>query len=240
MIKIMKIEVLFPEVSNIYGDFGNIMYLKKCMPNAEIIETNLGNEPHFINENIDLVYLGSMTEKMQERVIKELIPYKDELNKKIQDNQAFLFTGNAFEVIFKYIEKDDGTKIQGLNIVDVYAKRQMMKRFNSLFLGEFNGIKIVGFKDQFSHEYGDNSKMYFAKAIRGCGLNPESKLEGIKINNFIGTSILGPILVLNPNFTKYLMHNILKQKDVKIAYEEEAIRAYNKRLQEFEDKRRAI
>ena len=29
-----------------------------------------------------------------------------------------------------------------------------------------------------------------------------SKLEGIKINNFIGTYLLGPLLILNPLFTK--------------------------------------
>lgn len=236
----MKIEILFPEVSNIYGDFGNIMYLKKCMPDAEFIETNLGIKPCFLENDINLVYLGSMTEKMQEKVIKELMQYKEDINKKIQENQVFLFTGNAFEVIFKYIEKDDGTKIEALNIVDIYAKRQMMKRFNSLFLGEFHGMKIVGFKDQFSHEYGDNSKNYFAKVLRGCGLNRESKLEGIRIKNFIGTSILGPILVLNPEFTKYFIHNILKQKNVKIAYEEESIKSYNKRIEEFEDKRRTF
>lgn len=101
-------------------------------------------------------------------------------------------------------------------------------------------MKIVGFKDQFSHEYGDNSKNYFAKVLRGCGLNRESKLEGIRIKNFIGTSILGPILVLNPEFTKYFIHNILKQKNVKIAYEEESIKSYNKRIEEFEDKRRTF
>ena len=81
----------------------------------------------------------------------------------------------------------------------------MFNRYNSLFLGDFEGIKIIGYKDQFSHQYGDNSNMYFAKVIRGVGLNRESNLEGIRINNFIGTSILGPLLVLNPIFTKYFL-----------------------------------
>ena len=38
----MKIEVLFPEVANLYGDLSNIEYLKKCLNNdVEIIETSL-------------------------------------------------------------------------------------------------------------------------------------------------------------------------------------------------------
>lgn len=34
----MKIEILFPEYCNLFGDLGNMMYLKACMPEAEFIE----------------------------------------------------------------------------------------------------------------------------------------------------------------------------------------------------------
>lgn len=236
----MKIEILFPEISNIYGDSGNVMYLKQSIPNVEIIETNLGEEPAFIKEKIDLIYLGSMTEKMQEKAINSLNPYKENIKNSIEKGKAFLCTGNAIEIFGKYIENEDSSKIDGLNILDIYSKRDMMHRYNSLFLGEFEGIKIVGFKSQFSHEYGDNSNNYFAKVIRGSGLNKESKLEGVKINNFIATTILGPILVLNPEFTKYFIQNILKQENVNIAFEEEAMDAYRKRLAEFEDMKRKL
>lgn len=234
----MKIEILFPEISNIYGDFGNVMYLQKCLPNAEFIETNLGEKPSFLSEEVKLVYLGSMTEKMQEKAIKGIIEYRNEIKKKIDEGQAMLFTGNAFEILGKYIENEDKSKIDGLEIFDIYAKREMFNRYNSLYLGEFENLKIVGFKDQFSHEYGDNSNNYFTKAIRGVGLNRETNLEGIKINNFIGTSILGPILPLNPYFTEYLLKTILQINDVEPAFKEDAIEAYKKRLEEYEDKRR--
>ena len=32
----MKIEILFPEYCNLFGDYGNMMYLKACLPDAEI------------------------------------------------------------------------------------------------------------------------------------------------------------------------------------------------------------
>lgn len=234
----MKIEILFPEFCNIYGDYGNIIYLKKCLPEAEFIETNLNEEPKFIEEDINLVYMGSMTEKVQEKIIKKLMPYKKQIRQKINEEKAFLLTGNSFEILGNYIENEDGTKIEGLGIIDIYAKREMFNRYNALFLGEFEGIELVGYKDQFAHQYGDNSNIFFAKAIRGAGLNRQSKLEGIKINNFIGTSILGPLLVLNPKFTKYYLENILNLKDVEIPFEEAAIVAYQKRLEEYKDPKR--
>ena len=236
----MKIEILYPEMSNIYGDYGNIMFLKKCLPDAEFIETELHSEPAFVKQDINLVYLGSMTEKAQEIIIRSLKPYKDNLNEYIHTGKAILFTGNSLEILGKYIENDDETKIEGLGILDIYSKREMFNRYNSLFLGEFENIKIVGFKDQFAHSYGNNETTYFAKVIRGAGLNRESKLEGIRINNFIGTSILGPILILNPEFAKYFVHNILGQTNAKIPFEKAGYESYEARLKEYEDMRRSI
>ena len=35
----MKIEILFPEFCNLFGDMYNMKYLKMCIPDAEFIET---------------------------------------------------------------------------------------------------------------------------------------------------------------------------------------------------------
>lgn len=234
----MKIEILFPEFCNIYGDYGNILYLKKCLPEAEFIETSLNEEPKFINEDINLVYMGSMTEKVQEKIIKKLMQYKEIIKQQIEEGKAFLLTGNSFEIFGRYIENEDKTQIEGLGILDIYSKREMFNRYNSIFLGEFEGIELVGFKDQFAHQYGNNTNIFFSKAIRGAGLNRNSKLEGIRINNFIGTSILGPILPLNPLFTKYYLQNILKIENIEIPYEKDAMEAYEKRLEEYKDMKR--
>ncbi len=234
----MKIEILFPEFCNIYGDYGNIIYLKKCLPEAEFIETSLNEEPQFIKGDVDLVYMGSMTEKVQEKIIKKLMPYTETIKEQIDLEKAFLLTGNSFEIFGRYIENEEKSQIEGLGIIDIYSKREMFNRYNSIFLGEFEGIELVGFKDQFAHQYGNNSDIFFSKAIRGAGLNRNSKLEGIKIKNFIGTSILGPLLPLNPLFTKYYLHNILKVENAEIAYEKDAMEAYEKRLAEYKDMKR--
>ena len=98
----------------------------------------------------------------------------------MEKDTVFLFTGNALEVLGDYIENEDGSKINGLGIFPVHSKRDMMHRHNSYFIGEFEDIKIVGFKSQFTMMYGDNSENYFAKVEKGIGLNKESKLEGNK------------------------------------------------------------
>ena len=69
----MKIEVLYPEFCNLNADMGNIKYLKKCLPAAEIIETSINEEPAFIlKDDISLVYMGTLSERAQEIVIEKL------------------------------------------------------------------------------------------------------------------------------------------------------------------------
>ena len=227
----MKIEILFPEFCNLFGDMYNMKYLKKCMPDAEFIETALDEVPTFVNEDVNLIYLGPMTENTQEKVISKLLPYKNRIEELIEKNVVFLFTGNAIEVLGKYIENEDGSKIEGLGIFNVFAKRDMMHRHNSYMVGKFEDIEVIGFKSQFTMMYGDNSNSYFLEVEKGIGINKESKLEGIKKNNFIGTYVIGPILILNPLFTKKLMKMMGEEK--KVALEEDVMAAYEARLKEF-------
>ena len=231
----MKIEVLFSEDCCLYGELGNIMYLKKCLPEAEFIYTELRDEPKFVSEEINLIYMGATTERTQEKIIKKLQPHKEKIQQLIEDGTAFLFTGNAFEVFGEYIENPDGSKIDGLNIFDTYAKRDMVNRHNELFIGKLDDLEIVGFKSQFTQSFGDNSNNFFMEVVKGTGLNNSSKLEGLRVNNFFGTYLIGPILPLNPKFTRYLLE-LLGVKNIQLAFENLSIEAYERRLKEFKER----
>lgn len=206
-------------------------YLKMCVPDAEFIETAIEDEPAFTNEDVDLIYLGPMTENTQEKVIEKLEPYREKIVELINKNVVFLFTGNALEVLGKYIENEDGTKIQALGIFDVHAKRDMFHRHNSFLIGKYEDIDVIGFKSQFTMMYGNNSEMPFLQVEKGIGINKESKLEGIKKNNFIGTYLIGPLLIMNPKFTKKVLETLGVNTDV--ALKEDVTLAYEARIKEL-------
>ena len=103
----MKIEILFPEICNLFGDMGNMKYLKKCLTNAEFISTAFGDKPLFADEQPNLIYLAPSNEKNQELIIKALLPYRDRLKELIDNGTPMLFTGNSGEILFKEIENYD-------------------------------------------------------------------------------------------------------------------------------------
>lgn len=228
------IEELFPEIANLYGDTGNVRYLKKCLPTAQFVEDYLNEEPAFVKTAPSLIYMGPMSEHAQELVIDRLKPYKERLEELIDEGVIFLLTGNAAEVFYKEIENEDGSKIPCLNIFDFVAKRKMFNRYNRHVMGDMDGITIVGYKNQFTHSYGDNSNGYFFKVERGDGINPESNLEGVRKNNFIGTYLLGPILIQNPHFTEYIL-KLMGVDEPKLAFNETIVAAYDRRLAEYKE-----
>ena len=135
----MKIEVLFPEVANLYGDLSNIEYLKKCLnDDVEIIETSLNDEPAFVKQNdINLIFMAGMTEKSQEIVIKKLKPYADRMEELVDKNQPILLLGNAMEIVGKFIENEDDSQIRAVGLYHFYSHRDMMHRYSGYYFNTF-------------------------------------------------------------------------------------------------------
>jgi CobQ-like glutamine amidotransferase family enzyme len=228
----MKIEILYKDICNLYGDSGNITYLEKNIK-SKFIYTSILEKPYFVDNDVDLVYIGSMTEDDQELVIGALKPYKDRIKELIEKKSIFLVTGSAFDIFGNYIQTQD-LKIEGLGIFDYYVRRNKYERYNTLVSGIFKRKEILGFKSQFTEYYGDNSN-YFFETIRGFGFNQKSNKEGINYKNFYGTNLLGPLLILNPLFMKYLLKKLGVKKPI-LYLEKEAMEAYYVRLNNYHNK----
>ena len=237
----MKIEILYPELCNLFGDAMNAEYLRRAIPEAEFVNTTLKTRPGFLDGDVGLVYMGAMTESAQTLAADALRPFKEQLVERIDGGTAFLITGNALELFGTRIENEDGSYEDMLGVFELYARRQMMRRYSSIYLGTFGDMDIVGFKSQFafSHDSGDGGVPAAFKTLRGAGRKPEQVEEGVRINNFIATYVLGPLLVMNPPFARYML-NLLGVEERELPYERAARAAYDARLSEFRDPRTGV
>lgn len=232
----MIIEILFPEHANLFGDMSNMRYLQACLPEATFIRTSLNEVPYFVNHKVDLLYMGPMTERVQQRAILTLMPFADRIKEMIEDKTPMLFTGNAIEVLGHNIVLENGNSIHGLGLLEMNTKQDMYHRYNGLVLGHFAPVQsdIVGFKSQFTSATGNNADCAFLKVERGIGLNKQSSYEGFFKGNMIATYLIGPILILNPALTRWLL-DTMGATDAPLAFEEAVNDAYARRLAEFCD-----
>lgn len=238
-----KIEMLYPEVANLFGDTFNIEFLRRSInetlkeESVEIIKTTLTETPHFLSEDMDLVYMGPMPEYAQELAIEALRPHAARIKELIDAGKVFLFTGNSFEIFSEYIEKDDGERIECLGIYKGHAVRRMMARYNSLYLGklESENMDIIGFKSQFTKMHDVPQEIKAFHTIRECEAADTAVDEGVRINNFFGTYLLGPLLIVCPTFTKYLMKLMGIPGEPILSCEDYTMFCYNERMKDFTD-----
>lgn len=228
------IEVLYPEYNNLYGDRGNAEYLEKKLKNAgyevATVETNLFDEPCFVNGDADILLIGPCQEKHQLIELETLKKYRKAIEKRIEDGGITLATGNAFELFGEYIEDADGEKHECLKLFPYYAKQFSRLRYNDCGVGEFNGMQITGFQNLLSHSYGENPAP-FLKMKKGAGMNKETDIEGVHKNNLFATYYTGPVLPLNPQFTEYLI-KLADENYVDVPLDYEA-KAYESRIKEL-------
>jgi CobQ-like glutamine amidotransferase family enzyme len=243
MSRVLTIEMLFPEIANLHGDNANITYLSQCRPDARVIRTGLTDAPAFVNDDVDLVYLGPLTEKGQLKAIERLRPHKERIEAQIESGTTFLFTHNALEVLGTRIRNDEmGYDEPGVGVFDLESTVKMFGRYSGKVMGTLPELgaehPILGYKSQFSTVSASDSLPGFLTADQGIGRNSTTAIEGVRSNNFIGTSLIGPLLVVNPHFTRSLLAQLDPNSEPTLAHEDFAIAAYEARLHDFNDSRR--
>jgi len=234
----MIIEMLFPDIANLHGDNANITYLSYCRPDATVVRTALSDRPALADSVPDLIYLGPMTESGQRKAMDRLRPYTTRLKELIDAGVVFLFTHNAMEIMGQRIRNDNqGYDVIGLGLLPMSARIDLFGRYSGKVMGVVGDTMVVGYKSQFSMVEADGVPP-FLTATRGIGRNRGTALEGVRVNNFIGTSLLGPLLLTNPPFTRQLLSLIDPATPPQLAFEGLAMSAYNARLTDFNDPRR--
>lgn len=222
------IEFLYPEFANLYADSKNIEYLCKCNKSIKVVYTNVGDEPYFLKNKVDMIYMGSMPDGKIKSCISLLSAYKGKIKELIEKNVIFLATGNALEVFSDYINENNN-KYDGLKIFNYYIEKDMQKKHASWFIGKYDGIYIVGHRNQFAKCYNIENK--FIKKIGGYGIDLIGDNEGIHYKSFYGTYLLGPLLIMNPKFTKHLLKKLGLSDE--LFCEKDITKAYDRRVEHF-------
>lgn len=241
----MTIEVLYPEVCDLYGDLENPEYLARAL-DARVVRTSLSEKPRFTGGGVDLVYMGSAASYGQKLARDALAPHVDALTARTASGGVTLFTGSAFDVLGHYI-LEDGVNVPMLGLLPFYSVADFYTRYNAIYLGKFGPHMVVGHKSRFGHSFllsgapsplpGPITGLF--ETLRGMGLGPDTVWEGMRSNNLFATCLLGPLLIQNPPFARHLL-SLLTPAPPNLPFEAAAMDAYARRLSEYQDPRRGV
>lgn len=217
--KELKILYLYPDILELYGDFGNIQVLRYRLEQRgfkAIIEPySIGDTPPDF-KNYDLVFAGGGADQEQGILAQDLIQYKDSIKEAIDKGVFFLLICGAYQLFGKYYKDVEGNRIAGLEIFDYYTEaiNDRKKRCigNIVIEAELNHkkTKIIGFENHGGQTFDITAP--FGNVLFGNGNKFGDTQEGFFIDNVIATYLHGPLLSKNPELADYIIQYCLTRK----------------------------
>lgn len=208
--KKIKIAHLYYDLMNLYGENGNVRYLKKKLEqqglNVEVQFLTIDDDIDFTK--YDFYYIGMGSDDNKLIVLEDILKYKKDIKDAVQNGKHFLVTGNAVELFGEGIINLGNEFIVTLETFKYQVKEEEFRIVGEQFYStSLVDEKVVGFQNRSSVMINVKEDKLF-DVIKGTGYKPDELIEGIYSNNFYGTYLLGPILVRNPFLTDYIVENL--------------------------------
>ena len=239
--KSIKILYLYPDMLELYGDYGNIQVLKYRIESrgykAIIDRYSIGDAAPNFND-YDIVFAGGGADNEQSILAKDLVKYKDNIKDAVNNGVFFLLICGAYQLFGKYYKGVEGNIIPGLEVFDYYTvanpdrkKRCIGNIVIDATLDANINIKKSANSNEDSSDNIDNLNLKtkvigfenhggqtfdisnsFGNVLFGNGNKFGDAEEGFFNNNVIATYLHGPLLSKNPELCDYIIKYCLNRK----------------------------
>jgi len=220
---------MYPKEMNIYGDYGNVICLKKRLQwrglGAEVFQLHIGGKITDEKGNIvekkifdfDIYFMGGGQDMDQADVYQDLLQYKEEIKNLVEINKVFLLICGGYQLFGKSFLTVGGKKIDGLGILNVDTVGGKIRCIGNIVVDseipELKNIKLVGFENHSGRtKFLDTNKITFGKVLFGTGNSEAGGEEGGIYKNVFGCYLHGSFLPKNPEFADMLLKKALVTK----------------------------
>ena len=208
----------YPDLLNLYGDRGNVLALMRRAQlrgiEVEVKRISIGDE---VNAgDIDIGFIGGGQDREQNIMANDMKNVKGPVIKQmIEDGVVFLTICGGYQMLGKYYEEHDGTRIECLGALPHYTKGENERFINdTVYELDINGVKttVVGFENHSGRTYLGEGEKPLMTVVKGHGNNGEDGTEGAVYKNTFCTYSHGSLLPKNPAITDMMLSIALKRK----------------------------
>lgn len=210
----LRVEHLYPELLNLYGDSGNILVLRKRMEwrgiSCDVHEVHVGETPSLASA--DIVFIGGGSDREQKIVCDSLLLVRDELKAYVEDGGVLLAVCGGYQLLgHSYTMGDESVK--GLSLVDLYTDRGSPRLIGNICVqSRVCDHVIVGYENHGGRTHLGPDVEALGSVLHGHGNDETSGREGCLYKNVLGTYIHGPLLPKNPGVADWLISQALERK----------------------------
>lgn len=217
----LRICHLYPDLLNLYGDRGNLLTLQRRCEwrgiDCVIESVSLGQALDI--SQYDLFFMGGGQDYEQNILHRDLLEHKGPaIRQAAETGQVFLCICGGFQLMGHYFEEQDGHRIEGLGIIDLYTVGRSDRLIgDTLYYSDFlmqQGLEaqLAGFENHSGRTFLGPSVQPLATVVKGGGNNGQDLTEGAIYNNVYCTYSHGSFLPKNPAMADYLIKTALERR----------------------------
>ena len=214
--KSIKIMQLYPRDMNIYGDWGNVLVLKKRLMwrgfKVEVVDYNVGDSFDEISKDVDIIVGGGGQDSGQMKIQNDLIEIGPKLKILALNNVPMLMICGMYQLFGHYFITGDGQKIDGIGLLDITTRAGSERLIGNITTESRDFGMIVGFENHSGLTTLGPKTTELAKVIRGAGNNNQDGSEGARQYNVIGSYLHGSLLPKNPLLADWLIKKAVQRK----------------------------
>ncbi len=211
--KTITILQLYPRDMNIYGDWGNVLTIKRRLQwhgyKTRLIEYNPGDT---FPADVDIVIGGGGQDAGQDKIQDDLLAIGPQLKKLADADTPMLLICGLYQLFGKFFKTQDGHIIEGIRLLDIETHAGPERLTGNIVTKSSQFGDIIGYENHSGQTFLSKDVSPLGQVIKGAGNNGQDASEGARYRNVIGSYVHGSLLPKNPVLADFLIEKAVVKK----------------------------
>lgn len=197
--KTITILHLYPKEMNIYGDWGNVLTIKRRLEwhgyAPKIVEHHPGKP---FPKNVDIVIGGGGQDSGQALVQNDLLAIGKNLHELADADTPMLVICGLYQLFGRFFKTSEGKTIEGISIFKAETHGGPKRLIGNTIVDSTQFGELIGYENHSGLTLLDNDQPALGRVLKGKGNNGEDTTEGAVYKNVYGSYLHGSLLPKNP------------------------------------------
>ena len=211
--KPITIVQLYSHDMNIYGDWGNVLTIKRRLQwhgyTPQIIEYNPGDA---FPEKADIIIGGGGQDAGQDTIQNDLLSIGKHLHELAENDVPMLMICGLYQLFGKFFKTQDGHIIEGIRLLDIETHAGPERLIGNTITRSSQFGEIIGYENHSGQTFLGKGVQPLGRVLKGAGNNGQDDSEGARYRNVIGSYMHGSLLPKNPQIADFLIEKAIINK----------------------------
>lgn len=211
--KIITILHLYSNDMNIYGDYGNVLTLKRRLEwygyCPEVINYNQGDK---FPDKVDIIVGGGGQDSGQNKIQADLLLIGPKLKKLADNNTPMLVICGLYQLFGNFFKTADGQIIKGIGLFNIETFAKSERLIGNVITHSEDFGDIIGYENHSGQTFLGHNVAALGRVRLGAGNNTLNISEGARYKNVIGSYLHGSLLPKNPMIADFLIEKAVINK----------------------------